>query len=121
MENGLESLWNSNLMSIHTGQSNSRNNHTHHFIYVEKRKNKRKFYMYQGKSFQDIDGYKLIMMAIYSFQEDEIRIYSNNDLEEGREGLISSLYKFKSGMSNRASKVSVVDFDLNSHFAKVCI
>lgn len=61
-------------------------------------------------------------MAIYFKDQNEIRIYSINDISGHRQGLLSNDNKFISTNKMRVAKMDMFTFDYdNTHFAKVCI
>ena len=94
----------------------------HHFIFRIKDKYKGdKFYFYKGQNFK-MSEYKLLLMAKYFPDENEIRIYSINDLDSSNIAYLSSDHRFKKESSTRIDPESKIPFDYeNGHFAKICI
>jgi len=68
----------------------------YHFIFRDKSSGSKKeghtFYLYRGASFRDKNGYELLMMAKHFPDQNEVRIYSVNNLssETGKGGMMSS-------------------------------
>ena len=72
-------------------------------------------------NFNDQEGYELLMMACFNTEHKEIRIYTNNDIDSTREGLISYKKKFLQAGGSRVPKMDKFEFDYDSHFARINI